>query len=174
MTLEQALEENRIHMIRAALRVGCSPAEAEDAVSYATYRLLKIQDTLDYTNPGKLRGVFCAMTKQCAFNNYKKEKKNLVDNLVVDWIHNKSYKSNPERSYETTISVHEALAKMPELEREIAWKYFALEYSLQMICEDLYTAGKKGWSRQYLNNFIRKYVKPMLRANLMEAGYGRN
>lgn len=160
--LEVAFQKNKSFMYSAARSVGANHAQAQDAVSVATQWIMKMKDTVSYADEKKLRGLMCQAAKHAAMKGYHKAQ---LDHNMAEY-HETSPMYKSVGDVERQIWVHQALAKLSELERFVAWKYYALENSLQEVCDELALGGTE-WTRQNLHKFLRGTVKPKLKSLLM-------
>lgn len=165
---ETAFKKYRGDMLRAAQRAGMPFEQAEECVQEAGRKLSQMV-TLSYTDTSKLRAFFCETARNEAINARVKdgaESQKESDPTIVGSIHVKP--SRPDRQLMIGISVHKALASLPEVDAIIAWKFWGLGLNVQEITEDL--AKEKGitWPRSSLDRHIRRSIKPRLMKRLKE------
>lgn len=155
--LEEAFKKNKNLMYKAARGAGANHAEAQDAVGAAWAKLSKMRDTISYVDEKKVRGLFCLMAKNEAIRAHDKT---VLDVMAVDQSFPQMM-SAPVGSMDRAIWVHQALSKLDDMERFIAWNYWALEYSLQEVC-DMLAERDVEWTRQNLHKYLRKTLQPKL------------
>lgn len=161
----QAFAKNKRAMYMAAKRSGANISEISEAMSQTFMNLMQSQDTIMYSDEKKVRGLFKTAVVNRLYNIIRGSSRD--DERLKVWVSTHAPASMP--LYDT-LSVHQALARLSEQDRWLAWRYWALEYSLQEIVEDLKERSVY-WSRQYLHKYLRKVVRPALRTALESEGF---
>lgn len=161
-------DANQWHIYRAIRRKGMNHLEAQEAVSQTFINLSKMQDTIVYADEKKVRSLFIKAGVNCAIDMFRSTSQDVE--RLKGWFAEKSNILETRKSIDHILGVHHALSKLPEQDRWLAWRYWALEYSLQEIVEDLASRGVE-WSRQYLHKYLRKVVRPSLKAELSKEGF---
>ncbi len=169
---ETAYDKYNRDMYRACRRIGTPHARAQDAVQEAARRLSQMS-TIVYTDPSRLRGLFCKVAVNCAktiMTRVINDQKTGVDYAEHQALFETPSLGRKEKETLISITVHRALSQLPELDSYLAWRYYGLQMSLREIAEDLKRDKNIAWDHVRIHRHLRKVVYPALKGALRDLG----